>query len=152
MFAIALALFFPSTVLACQESCIVYSVRALQGAVRNADGKDVARATLRVRKASSTTIGPSAFCGTRKGRIVKEVRTDKQGRFKVMGLKDGVYWVTYLHKVDGESFLLRIGPQDGDAEPVWTLNSWGGRCYLVDVERNVTKPSGWPAPVLKESQ
>ena len=85
------------------------------------------------------------------GAIVREIRTDRRGRFTLAGLPPGTYWVTFLDATLGESFFVEIAPSPRAKPFDLRLRAWHGMCYLVDIERNVTIPVwGKTRPVYEE--
>lgn len=131
---------------ACQNECVVVQISAGRVLLHDQDEKAISGARIIVRSANPEAHGRRAFCSTRLGPIVKKLRTDRQGSFDLKGLKQGMHWVTYVDRENGESFLIEVQGFHKEV-PVLAINHFGGRCYLVDVERNVTKPPGWGKPV-----
>lgn len=132
---------------ACQESCVTIEVSGIRGTLVDREGRPIAGAKLIVRDAALTARGPEAWCLTRRGPIVKKTKTDKRGNFDLKGLRPGEYWVTYMDRENGESFLLDVKEVSSRNRFELMVDSYGGFCYLVDVERIATKPPGWPLPV-----
>jgi hypothetical protein len=143
-------LLMPAVGYGCQVSCVEYGFRTATAVLLSEEGQPLIRAHVLVRAASKDGTGPSAICGTKKGHVVAELTTDNLGQFELKGLREGQYWVTYLDDKDGESFLISIEGQEHVKRLKLGLNSLSGRCYLVDIERNVSKPPG-ATPVEREA-
>ncbi len=81
--------------------------------------------------------------------MISHVWTDGRGRLDLSGLQPGQYWITYMNPQDGESFYVSIEKGKKPQSPLeLQIDHFGGRCYLIDVERNETKPNtGWPKPL-----
>jgi hypothetical protein len=81
--------------------------------------------------------------------MISHVRTDIEGRLDLRELRPGQYWITYMSQEDGESFYVSIENGKRTRVPLEIqIDHIGGRCYLIDVERNETKPNtGWPKPL-----
>jgi len=128
----------------CQNECVIIATTKRSAVLEDADGNPLSKASITIRDASS---GQDCRCG-KFGPIVKRLRTDKRGHFELNELRAGDYWVTYRDSENGESFYIRI--ENGKASRDFLeleLDHFGGSCFLVDVERNATKPpSGWPKP------
>ena len=65
---------------------------------------------------------------------------------RVFACQNSCYWITYMNQQNGESFYTRFEHAEslpGSLE--LQINHLGGQCYLVDVERNSTKPPTAPS-------
>jgi hypothetical protein len=140
----AVALAFSTPLFACQESCLIIETSNRSAVLEDFEGKALSHAEVIVRDAAN---GPSCRCG-RFGPVVKRLRTDGGGHFKLNGLHPRDYWVTYMNRENGESFYIRLQEGRSSRGPLeLQVDHFGGLCYLVDVERNATKPpTGWPKP------
>jgi hypothetical protein len=69
--------------------------------------------------------------------------TDGHGNFHLKGLHRGRYFITYMDPKEGESFLVELKGSDSSKQFRLTLFNEIGVCYVVDVERQGVKPSGW---------
>jgi hypothetical protein len=148
-----LAFFFAATlfsfpVFACQVECVVFATSSKQARLIDGDGKALAKAEVVIRDASKKANGPQCFCG-RFGPIVSHLWTDENGRLSLDELQPGEYWLTYMDPQAGESFYVSIERGKSKRTPFeLQIDHFANRCYLVDVERNETKPiGGWPKPV-----
>ena len=131
----------------CQESCVIISTASKEATLMDAEGKILDNADLVIRDASKDAKGPDRYC-SRFGPVIKRQRTNANGRVSLSDLSAGEYWLTYMDPKDGESFRISIRSGKRSRIPLeLQLDRLGGRCYLVDVERNATKPpTGWPKP------
>ncbi len=122
----------------------MFATRSEYAVLEDFDGKPLRNAEVIVRDASN---GEKCF-GGRFGSIIGHFKTDKSGRLNLQRLKAGDYWITYMDPQKGESFLVSVGDARGPKEPLeLQLDHFMNVCYLVDVERNATKPpTGWPKP------
>jgi hypothetical protein len=136
---------------ACQESCRIIAANPVWVQLRDADGKELRNANVLIRHADVDEQGPKTFCNARKGRIAKRLRTNRQGKFDLRGLASGTYWITYLDKKNGESFLVTRVESLPARDLKLSIRSLAGLCYLVDIERNETIPPGWKKPVLEST-
>jgi len=154
---------WPSLVTACQETpCILFEASGIYATLKDLYGKPVQGATLLIRDASPEARGPMTICsffeGTaerimRRGPIAKRLGTDRDGDFDLRGLRPGYYWVTYMQKDQGESFLLQLTDSKGRSRFNLVVGGYirENRCYTIDIERNETKPPGWrQVPVLPQ--
>jgi hypothetical protein len=139
---------FSRPVFACQVTCVSLATSAKQVLFEDRDGKALSNAEVIIRDASKTADGPECFCG-RFGPMISHTRTDEHGRLDIGELHPGEYWITYMSQEDGESFYVSIEKGQRPKSPLQLqLDHFGGRRYLVDVERNETKPNtGWPKPL-----
>jgi hypothetical protein len=144
---------YPAPLFACQEECVILTTSAKKAVIEDADGKPLANVEVIIRDASKNADGPECFCG-RFGPMTSHVWTDGSGRLSLEGLNPGQYWITYMSQQDGESFYVSIERGKRSPSPLeLQINHFGGRCYLVDVERNETKPSaGWPKPIHSNAE
>jgi hypothetical protein len=55
-----------------------------------------------------------------------------------------------MDRKDGESFLVQVTSGKKGKPADLQINHLSGRCYLIDIERNVTKPEGWPRPLEQD--
>jgi hypothetical protein len=117
------------------------------------EGLPVRHANIVVREAFGQTARRTRW-GSPVGDIVRRGRTDRNGYFNLVGLRGQHYWLTYDDSKNGESFFLSR-EEEGEAmdrEPLeLKLNSFGGVCYLFDLEHNTTKPPGWHTPIESRS-
>jgi len=76
------------------------------------------------------------------------LRTDVQGNFELNRLPPGEHWVTCVDSQDRGSFLIRLDQGRRSAGRLeLQIDQLKGLCYLVDIERNATKPpTTWPKP------
>jgi hypothetical protein len=139
---------YPTSLFACQESCVILATTARKALFEDGDGKPLANVEVVIRDASKDADGPECSCG-RFGPMISHVWTDGSGRLSLEELHPGQYWITYMSQQDGESFYVSIEKGKRSTSPLeLQINHFGNRCYLVDVERNETKPnSGWPKPL-----
>jgi hypothetical protein len=137
------ALLFPTE--ACQETCVIFDGDKEFGRLENYDGSPIRKAKLTIRVASKNAKGPAVKpLGYRRGPVVKTVRTDSTGSFRIPRLQPGEYWITYRHETEGESFLVQVSGASNRGQLTLTINSWpGNACDVVDVERNALKPPDW---------
>lgn len=137
-----------SPTFACQVTCVVLETNAKQALLEDRDGKPLSNVEIVIRDASKSADGPECFCG-RFGPMISHVRTDIEGRLDLRELRPGQYWITYMSQEDGESFYVSIENGKRTRVPLEIqIDHIGGRCYLIDVERNETKPNtGWPKPL-----
>ena len=133
---------------ACQVECVVLSTTAKHAVLLDANGVRLAKAEVIIRDASKNADGPECFCG-HFGPIVSHLWTDENGRLDLGELQLGEYWITYMHRQAGESFYVSIDKGKASRTPLeLQIDHFANRCYLVDIERNETKPiGGWPKPV-----
>jgi hypothetical protein len=132
---------------ACQETCVVLETSARQALIEDRDGKPLGHVEVIIRDASKNAAGPECFCG-RFGPIISHVFTDVHGGLDLRGLRPGHYWITYMNPEDGESFYVSIENGKRTRVPIQLqIDHVGGRCYLIDMERNETKPVGWTKPL-----
>ena len=133
---------------ACQVECLILSTTAKSAVLLDANGVRLAKAEVIIRDASKNADGPECFCG-RFGPIVNHLWTDENGRIDLGELQLGEYWITYMHPRAGESFHVSIDKGKSSRTPLeLQIDHFANRCYLVDIERNETKPiGGWPEPV-----
>ena len=128
---------------ACQNECVIIETSKKIAMFRDLDGKAIRKAEVVIRDA---TTGTDCRCG-KFGRVVKQLRTDEAGHFNLKGLRPGDYWVTYMDQQDGESFYIRFEHGKNSSGPLeLEIDHFGEQCYLVDVERNTTKPATAPKP------
>lgn len=132
---------------ACGERCRMFELSSAHGVLLNVDDKPVANAKLIIRDASPSANGPKMYCA-RRGPIVLKTKTDGNGNFQLKGLRSGTYFITYMDAKEGESFLVKFKRSNSRKQFHLTLFNEMGVCYVVDVERQVVKPSGW-GDVLK---
>jgi len=139
----ALFLTFPVPSFACQNSCAIIETNRTVAVFEGLDGKALTNADVIIRDA---TAGTECRCG-KFGKVVKRLRSDKKGRFKLRGLRPGDYWVTYMDQGNGESFYVRFEHGKSSPDPLeLAIDRFGSQCYLVDVERNIAKPASAPKP------
>jgi hypothetical protein len=146
--SVFIAAAFSSPVFSCQVTCVSLATTAKQALFEDRDGRPLSNAEVIIRDASKTAEGPECFCG-RFGPMISHVWTDGRGRLDLSGLQPGQYWITYMNPQDGESFYVSIEKGKKPQSPLeLQIDHFGGRCYLIDVERNETKPNtGWPKPL-----
>jgi len=124
--------------------CVVITTKKKVGILEDSESKPLSKAQWIVGDAAN---GSKSICG-KFGKVVMRLRTDVQGNFKLNRLPPGEYWVTYVDPQDGESFLIRLdkGRRSGGRLEL-QIDQRKGLCYLVDIERNATKPpTTWPKP------
>jgi hypothetical protein len=110
--------------------------------LQDVEGKALGNVDVLIRDATS---GSDCRCG-KFGGVNKRVRTDKAGRFELKGLAPGDYWITYMNQQHGESFYIRFEHARSLPGPLeLQIDHLGEQCYLVDVERNSTKPLAGPS-------
>jgi hypothetical protein len=126
---------------------VVYEVKSGPARLEDYERIPKVNAKIVIREASAAAKGPETVGGARKGRVVIRLKTGMRGEFIFPRLAPGRYWLTFVHPQDGESFYLEVTEGEGSEAMVFRVGNFGGRCYLVDIERNVTKPPGWPLPV-----
>jgi len=142
-----LATLFSLEAPACQVTCVELATSAKRAVLTDFEGHPLANAKVVIRDASAKAEGPKAYCG-RLGPIVMKLQADSKGVVDISKLKPGEYWLTYMDDKDGESFYLSIDPSVKSNKSLeLSLNHLNGSCYVVDVERNVTKPSSGSNPV-----
>lgn len=134
---------------ACQESCRIIAANPLWARLLDAEGKELRHANVVIRHADLNEQGPKTFCGARKGRIAKQLKTNSRGKFDLRGLPAGTYWITYSDPKNGESFLVTRVDSLPAKDLKLSIRSLANFCYLVDIERNKTIPPGWSKPVLE---
>jgi hypothetical protein len=143
---------------ACQEECRTYITKGdAQLSLSDGDqSKSLGDARVVIRSAESNGKFPETLCSFKdqrvvKGKVIRKIRTAQNGTFSLNNLRDGWYWVTYDDPANGESFLVEKDSQaTNDERLTLSVNDFRNACYLVDVERNVTKPPGWRSPVRAE--
>jgi hypothetical protein len=134
------------TAFACQETCVEHKVGSRNGRLLDAGSlKPIFGATLVIRDMKT---GPKTFCSGRKGRIVASLSTRSDGSFSLKKLAPGRYWITYDAGERSESFAVTLEPTQAAKPFDLTVDGYvGSLCYVPDIERNTTKPAGWPLPV-----
>ena len=142
------ATLFSVSVFACQVECVVLATSSKRVRFIGRDRKPLANAEVVIRDASKKAEGLQCFCG-RFGPMVSHLWTDENGLLTFDELKPGEYWLTYMDPRAGESFYVSIEKEKSSRTPLeLQIDHFANRCYLVDVERNETKPiGGWPKPV-----
>jgi hypothetical protein len=140
----------PSLMFACQATCVMLATSAKHALLEDRDGNPLSNAEVIVRDASKNADGSECFCG-RFGPMISHLWTDVRGRLDLRELRPGEYWITYMNQQDGESFYVSIEKGKKPRSPLeLRIDQLDGRCYLIDVERNETKPNtGWPKPLSK---
>jgi hypothetical protein len=136
---------------ACQETCVWFEVSGTNFILQRFNpetraNSPVANAQMIVRDASPNARGQDAICA-RRGDIVRRIQTDSDGNFDLKGIHAGRYWITYIHPEDGQSFLVSIAGKQNKKRTELVTNNLNGACYVIDVEKNVTRPFGWAIPV-----
>lgn len=138
---------------ACQESCRWVQMKAGPITVADRGGHPVPNAHLIIREAEKQgQPGQRMFCGKAIGQVVHTLTTNRKGQFTLKGRSGAFYWVSYDDAKAGESFLVEIREKPETDLRELRLQSWGGLCYLVDIEHNATRPSGWKNPIYIKQQ
>lgn len=133
---------------ACQESCRSLEMRAGRITLADREGRPVANARLIIREAQDQGhLGQRMLCGKAIGEVVHTLTTNRKGQFTLKSRSEAFYWVSYDDAEAGESFLIQLKEKPETDFREIRLQSWGGLCYLVDIEHNATRPSGWKNPI-----
>jgi hypothetical protein len=144
---------FPEPATPCVVACVEYQVSSTRGSLVDSEDHPMLNAEIIIRDASQKASGPEAPCNSRRGPVVKRIRTNEKGYFNLSGLQIGEYWVTYMDPKEGESFLINLTTRKGGKRFKLGVDHWeGSLCYVVDVERNESKPPGAVKPVQENDQ
>ena len=104
-------------------------------------------ADLIIRMAYAPDHGSKVYCGKAIGDVIRKEATGANGHFKMTGLADGFYWVTYDDTNAGESFLIELVRNRKIGVRKLKLTTLGGLCHLVDLEHNTTRPPSDVRPI-----
>jgi hypothetical protein len=149
--AIPIFLGTTAAVRSCQVTCVEYDLSGRPILLLDAGGHPLAKAKLVLRDASPSATGPTILCA-KKGQVVRRIKSDRTGHINLKRVKPGRYWLTYMDKNHGQSFLIDINstiPSDSEEAELAVARFDSNQCYLIDIERNTTFPPNWPAPLRK---